>query len=124
MIKDFLGEDKDVIGGDLNDFYLQYSPDKYSDMLVKLKKFKNFYAHEDSIFQVDNLVSIYNIFASTTVDIDVKKNACEQLAIMISDSKLHKAFINLGGLEYCTNFLRLSIKKFKSGTKEVCVFLF
>ena len=52
IIKDFTGDDNDVVGGNLNDFYLQYSPDKYSDMLVKLKKLKVFYAHEDSIFQV------------------------------------------------------------------------
>jgi hypothetical protein len=51
-------------------------------------------------------LKIYNIFSSETVDIDIKRSACEQLAIMITDSTLHKAFINLGGLEYCLKLLQ------------------
>lgn len=110
IIKDYKNEDKDVLGSNLNDFYLQYSPDKYSDVLIKLRKLKSFYDNEESIFQVDNLLRIYNIFASDTVDLDVKKNACEQLAIMITDHKLHKAFVNLGGLDYSINLLKASAK--------------
>ena len=63
-------------------------------------------------------MKIYNIFASDTVDIEVKKNACEQLAIMISDNSLHKAFINLGGLDYCLKMLRISVKQFKNAKNE------
>lgn len=90
----------------LNEFYLKYSPDKYADQLVKLKRPKAFHDHQEQIFQVENLVRIYNIFSSSTVDIEVKKSAGEQLAIMLTDSRLHKAFINLGGIQLSFDTLR------------------
>ena len=91
----------------LNEFYLKYSPDKYADLLVKLKRPKAFQDHQEQIFQVENLVRIYNIFSSNTVEIEVKKSAGEQLAIMPTDCRLHKAFIYLGGLQLCLDNLRI-----------------
>ena len=56
-------------------------------------------------------MKIYNIFSSETVDLDVKQNASEQLAIMIAtgDPKLHKAFLNSDGANYCIRYLRQTI---------------
>jgi hypothetical protein len=38
---------------------------------------------------------------------------------MISDNKLHKAFINIGGLDNCIDLLKSSAKQFKNVKKEV-----
>jgi hypothetical protein len=110
----------------LNDFYLRFIPDKFSEMFVALKRKNktflpnnyltnnnNMNTQHVSIFQTDNLLRIYNIFTSDTVDKDVKQNAGEQLAIMLStgDQRLHKAFINLDGINYCIRYLKNNILK-------------
>ena len=115
----------------LNDFYMRFMPDKFCEMATKLKKRnRNFLAndfatssnqHTVSIFQTDNLLRIYSIFTSETVDLDVKQNAGEQLAIMIAtgDQRLHKAFINLDGVNYCIRYLKSSIfKNFQVRNKQ------
>lgn len=97
----------------LKDFYMRFSPDKFADMTVKLKrKGRNFSDNHNAstinIFQTENLVRIYNIFASETVDLDVKQNAGEQLAIMLAtgDQRLQSVFISLDGINYCIRYLR------------------
>jgi hypothetical protein len=68
-----------------------------------------------SIFQSDNLLRVFNIFTSNTVDYEVRTNAGEQIAIMIAtgDSKLHKAFVNLDGVNYCIRYLKETLLKSK-----------
>lgn len=62
-------------------------------------------------YKVENLLKIFNIFSSETVDLEVKQNASEQLAIMIAtgDPKLHKAFLNLDGVNYCIRYLKQTV---------------
>ena len=62
---------------------------------------------------------IYNIFSSSTVDIEVKKSAGEQLAIMLTDCRLHKAFINIGGLQVCLDNLRVFSQNILNETEIV-----
>jgi hypothetical protein len=124
-------EDQDLMSNpnnslfNLNDFYLRFLPDKFCDMYVQLKRKNRTFLSNNyltstnqqamNIFQTDNLLRIYNIFTSDTVDIDVKQNAGEQLAIMLStgDQRLYKAFINLDGVNYCIRFLKSSLIKNK-----------
>lgn len=100
----------------LGDFYQRFLPDKYCDIAVRLRKKNRVFIttnHDSSgsVFQTDNLLKIYNIFTSENVDQDVRQNAGEQLAIMIStgDPRLHKAFINLDGVNYCIRMLKNSV---------------
>ena len=100
----------------LKDFYLRFSPDKFADMAVKMMRkgrhfADNHSAATSSVFQTENLVRIYNIFASETVDLDVKQNAGEQLAVMLAtgDQRLHSVFVSLDGLNYCIRYLRQTL---------------
>lgn len=99
----------------LSDFYLRFSADKFADMAIKIKrKGRSFTQSPNStnnIFQTDNLLRIYNIFASETVDFEVKQNASEQLAIMIAtgDERIQKTFISLDGVNYCIRHLRQTL---------------
>ncbi len=133
MSNDDLDDDQDDFSSsnpnnnlfNLNHFYLRFLPDKFCDMYILLKRknrtfLSNNYLtstnqHAITIFQTDNLLRIYNIFTSDTVDIDVKQNAGEQLAIMLStgDQRLYKAFINLDGVNFCIRYLKKSMLKNK-----------
>lgn len=100
----------------LGDFYQRFLPDKYCDISIRLRRKNRIFitTNQDpngSVFQTDNLLKIYNIFTSENVDPDVRQNAGEQLAIMIStgDPRLHKAFINLDGVNYCIRMLKNSL---------------
>ncbi|CAF0962770.1 unnamed protein product, partial [Brachionus calyciflorus] len=100
----------------LSEFYQRFLPDKYSDIAVRLKRTNRTFvmANQESngsIFHTDNLLKIFNIFTSDSVDLEIKQNAGEQLAIMIStgDQRLHKAFINLDGINYCIRLLKKSL---------------
>ncbi|ESO98430.1 hypothetical protein LOTGIDRAFT_231452 [Lottia gigantea] len=64
-----------------------------------------------SVFQVDSLKQVYNIFTSSPVDPGVKKSAADQLAIMLQDSNLHRAFKEVGGLEVVLDILTKSVQK-------------
>ncbi len=119
----------------LNEFYLRFLPDKFCDIAVKLKRRNKTFSSNDfslsnnqhtvSIFQTDNLLRIYNIFTSESVDYEVKQNAGEQLAIMMStgDSRLHKAFINLDGVNYCIRLLQSTLFSKSNEFKSKHLFL-
>ncbi len=81
-------------------------------MAVKLKRKGRCFADpaqssSGNVFTADNLLRVYNIFVGDTTDPDVKQNAGEQLAIMLTtgDQRLHAAFISLDGLNYCIRYL-------------------
>ena len=65
-----------------------------------------------SLAKTDNLLRVYSIFSSDTVDAEVKQNAGKQLAVMLStgDAHLHKTFIGLDGVAYCVSLLSNSKK--------------
>ncbi|XP_070189691.1 rotatin-like isoform X1 [Littorina saxatilis] len=62
-----------------------------------------------SVFQVDGLKQVYNIFTADPVDPGVKKSAADQMAIMLQDPHLHGAFRESGGLEVVLSTLRQSM---------------
>ena len=111
----------------LSDFYLRFSPDKYADMAIKLRRKNRLFTstEHDNLCHVENLVKIYNIFTSDTVDVDVKQNAAEQLSIMIATGHraLHKAFISMDGLNYCIRYLRQSLLDNTDGMSRKYLFL-
>lgn len=120
----------------LNDFYMDNPVEKFCDVAVKLKRTNRTFVHNNftvstdgqqsvPIFQTDNLLKIYNIFTSESVDAELKRNAGEQLAIMIStgDERLHRAFISLDGVNYCLRYLRNSVLKSGSHAAKQHLFL-
>ncbi|KAL3860206.1 hypothetical protein ACJMK2_010362 [Sinanodonta woodiana] len=64
-----------------------------------------------SVFQVDGLRKVYEIFTSLSVDPGVKKSAVDQLAIILQDPTLHTAFRRDGGLEKIMEHIQLGIQK-------------
>ncbi|KAK3610373.1 hypothetical protein CHS0354_008649 [Potamilus streckersoni] len=64
-----------------------------------------------SVFQVDGLRKVYEIFTSLSVDPGVKKSAVDQLAIILQDPTLHTAFRRDGGLEKIMEHIQLGILK-------------
>ncbi|KAL4234763.1 hypothetical protein ACF0H5_006405 [Mactra antiquata] len=64
-----------------------------------------------SVFQVDGLRKVYEIFTSLSVDPSVKKSAVDQLAIILQDPALHSAFKKDGGLEKILEHLQLGVLK-------------
>jgi hypothetical protein len=64
-----------------------------------------------SLFNSDNLIRVYNIFVNDSAELDVRKNAAEQLALMLNtgDGRLHKTFIEIDGFNYCVRYLRQSL---------------
>ncbi|XP_050395156.2 rotatin [Patella vulgata] len=64
-----------------------------------------------SVFQMDSLKQVYDIFNGSSVDPTVKKSAAEQLAIMLHDTNLHTAFRETGGLEVILDILRKGVYK-------------
>ncbi|KAJ8303020.1 hypothetical protein KUTeg_019416 [Tegillarca granosa] len=64
-----------------------------------------------SVFQIDGLRKVFEIFTSTSVDPSVKKSAVDQLAIILQDHNLHTAFKNEGGLEKIMDHIELGIQK-------------
>lgn len=64
-----------------------------------------------SVFQVDGLRKVYEIFKSDSVDPGVKKSAVDQLAIILHDHNLHSPFKNDGGVEEVRKYIKLGIMK-------------
>ncbi|XP_060587035.1 rotatin-like, partial [Ruditapes philippinarum] len=62
-----------------------------------------------SVFQVDGLRKVYEIFTSLSVDPGVKKSAVDQLAIILQDPTLHPAFKKDGGFEKILAHLQLGV---------------
>lgn len=93
----------------LNDFFQKFPTEKCCDLVTSLKRRNRvFMNNNNNVFQTENLVKIYNIFVSETVDFDVRQNSAEQLSIMLGkgDLNLHKAFISLDGVNQCIRYLR------------------
>ncbi|XP_038067390.1 rotatin-like [Patiria miniata] len=52
-----------------------------------------------SVFQVEGLVQIFGIFTAANTEAGLRKSALEQIAIILQDVTLHKAFLSQGGLD-------------------------
>ncbi|KAL5022092.1 hypothetical protein ScPMuIL_001247 [Solemya velum] len=77
-----------------------------------------------SVFQVESLKKVYEIFSNVSVDPAVKKSAIDQLAIMLQDQSLHTAFRKEGGLEKVLEHVKSGIsRKGDSLTNDDTVFL-
>ncbi|XP_056009232.1 rotatin-like isoform X2 [Ostrea edulis] len=62
-----------------------------------------------SVFQIDGLRKVYEIFNSSSVDPSVKKSAVDQLAIILQDHNLHAPFKAEGGVETILKHLKLGL---------------
>ncbi|XP_052063673.1 rotatin-like [Mytilus californianus] len=71
-----------------------------------------------SVFQVDGLRKVYEIFKSDSVDPGVKKSAVDQLAIILQDHNLHSPFKNDGGVKEIIKYIKLGIMKPDENTKN------
>ncbi|XP_069111957.1 rotatin-like isoform X2 [Argopecten irradians] len=70
-----------------------------------------------SVFQIDGLRKVNDIFKSTSVDPGVKRSAADQLAIILQDHNLHSAFKRDGGLESVLEHLKLAILREQGPSK-------
>ncbi|XP_060080267.1 rotatin-like [Ylistrum balloti] len=70
-----------------------------------------------SVFQIDGLRKVNEIFKSMSVDPGVKKSAADQLAIILQDHNLHSAFKRDGGLESVLEHLKLAILRDQGPSK-------
>ncbi|XP_022091951.1 rotatin-like isoform X2 [Acanthaster planci] len=52
-----------------------------------------------SVFQVEGLYQVFHIFTATDTEASLRKSALEQIAIILQDGTLHKAFLSQGGLD-------------------------
>ncbi|XP_064639862.1 rotatin-like [Lineus longissimus] len=64
-----------------------------------------------TVFSSDEMLKVFEIFHSNTVEPKVKKSAADQLAIMLQDSTLHKAFLRKGGFEKVVEILKEGVTK-------------
>ncbi|BFZ19694.1 hypothetical protein BsWGS_22732 [Bradybaena similaris] len=64
-----------------------------------------------SLFTVEGMRQVYDIFISCPVDPGVKKSAGDQLAAMMKDRHLHASFKEQGGLEVICSVIQQSVKK-------------
>ncbi|CAH1779766.1 unnamed protein product [Owenia fusiformis] len=64
-----------------------------------------------SVFEIDGMMKVYDIFRSPSVDHSVKKSALEQLAVILQDTHLHKAFRKEDGVQRLIHTLRGCVKK-------------
>ncbi|XP_074644556.1 rotatin-like [Tubulanus polymorphus] len=64
-----------------------------------------------TVFTSDEMLKVFEIFHSTTVEAKVKKSAADQLAIMMQDGTLHKAFMRRGGLDKIFEIINAAIVK-------------
>ncbi|XP_078335545.1 rotatin-like [Crassostrea virginica] len=64
-----------------------------------------------SVFQIDGMRKVYEIFNSTSVDPSVKKSAVDQLAIILQDHNLHAPFKAEGGVETVLKHLKLGLSR-------------
>ncbi|XP_052274853.1 rotatin-like isoform X2 [Dreissena polymorpha] len=64
-----------------------------------------------SVFQVDGLRKVYEIFTTLSADPSVKKSAADQLAIILQDPSLHGAFKKDGGVEKILEHIQLGTMK-------------
>ncbi|XP_062593037.1 rotatin-like isoform X3 [Saccostrea cucullata] len=62
-----------------------------------------------SVFQIDGLRKVYEIFVSSSVDPSVRKSAVDQLAIILQDHNLHTPFKAEGGVETILKHLKLGL---------------
>ncbi|XP_072014285.1 rotatin-like [Amphiura filiformis] len=87
---------------DMSDLYLMEYPVVLDD------------SRERSVFQVDGLVKVYNIYSSSETEPSLKKSAAEQIAIMLQDVTLHKAFISSDGMEKTLGYLKEAVNSASS----------
>ncbi|XP_070575583.1 rotatin-like [Ptychodera flava] len=79
---------------------------------------------QKSVFQVDGLIKVYNIVTSATVELEVRKSAAEQLAVILQDVTLHQAFMKHNGLEKIMDLIKSAlIKPAESREQEQVVFI-
>ncbi|XP_076470158.1 rotatin-like isoform X2 [Babylonia areolata] len=77
--------------------------------------------HHDSsrsIFQVEGMKQVYDIFTADPVDAGVKKSAAEQLAIMLQDPHLQAAFRQFGGVEVVLSTVHQAMTRPAQGTHQ------
>ncbi|CAG5115958.1 unnamed protein product, partial [Candidula unifasciata] len=63
-----------------------------------------------SLFTVEAMKQVYDIFTSCPVDPGVKRSAGDQLAMMMKDGHLHASFKEYGGLEVICSLIQQSVK--------------
>ncbi|KAJ8041459.1 Rotatin [Holothuria leucospilota] len=64
-----------------------------------------------SVFEVDSLVQMFNIFKSPDTEDSLRKSSADQLAIILQDKSLHEAFLSQNGLEVILQQLQAGIQK-------------
>ncbi|XP_071785544.1 rotatin-like [Asterias amurensis] len=52
-----------------------------------------------SAFSIEGLLQVFGIFTAVNSEDDLRKSALEQIAIIVQDVSVHKAFLSQGGLE-------------------------
>ncbi|XP_011873858.1 PREDICTED: rotatin isoform X2 [Vollenhovia emeryi] len=59
---------------------------------------KNFVKRSEGNYQRSNMLSVLEMLTEPNVDPKIRKSALVQISVMLSDTSLHKLFINQGGL--------------------------
>ncbi|XP_077983359.1 rotatin-like [Glandiceps talaboti] len=77
-----------------------------------------------SVFQVDGLLKVYNILTSNNMELEVRKSAAEQLAVILQDVTLHQAFTKHSGLDKVMELMKGAlVKPTESKEQELVVFI-
>ncbi|XP_071958961.1 rotatin-like isoform X2 [Antedon mediterranea] len=61
------------------------------------------------IFQVDRLLQVFNIFATSATELKLRKSALEQVSILLQDVTLHGAFLSNGGVEHIMEIMHQAL---------------
>ncbi|KAL8182371.1 UNVERIFIED_CONTAM: hypothetical protein K2H54_055048 [Gekko kuhli] len=61
---------------------------------------------KESVFKVETIEKLYDIFISGTIDLALRKSAAEQLSVIMQDTKMHEIIKKMGVIDrilgYCT----------------------